>query len=108
MMGTPAPSVWRARQPLDSEVTYSGEMAINSTLVQSLQVNADVLANTMIDTDPDEMSRLPSRQSMSAMQQTGGPTDAVVHGTDEAHAQTSSLAILKLCFLRLNCYTNQP
>jgi hypothetical protein len=87
---------------MDSEVTYIGEMAIHSTLVQSHQVNADVLANTMIDTDPDEMGRLPSRQSMSAMQLTGGPTDAVVHDTDEPHAQTSSLAI------PLNCYTNQP
>jgi hypothetical protein len=98
MMGTPAPYVWRPGPPLDSEVTYIGEMAIHSTLVQTLQVNADVHANTMIDTDPDEMGRLPSRQSVSAMQQTGGPTDAVDHDTDKAHAQTSSLDIPKLCF----------
>eukprot|EP00037_Helgoeca_nana_P024368 m.258626 g.258626 ORF g.258626 m.258626 type:complete len:106 (-) comp26624_c0_seq10:281-598(-) len=60
-------------------------MAICSTLVQSLQVNTDVLANTMIDTDPVEMGRLPRRPSVSAMQLPGGPTDAVVHDTDEAH-----------------------
>jgi hypothetical protein len=60
-------------------------MAIHSTLVPSLLVNANVLANAMIDTDPVEMGRLPSRGPMSAMQQTGGPTDAVIHDTDEAH-----------------------
>jgi hypothetical protein len=39
----------------DSEVMYIGDMAIYSASVQSLQVNADVIANTMISSDPDEI-----------------------------------------------------
>jgi hypothetical protein len=79
-----------------------GEMVIHSTLVQSLQVNADVLANTTIDTDPDEMARLPSPSVDVGNAADRWSNRRIVHDTDEAHAQTSSLAI------PLNCYTNQP
>jgi hypothetical protein len=81
---------------LDSDVDDS--MAILPRSVQ--RRNVDVLANHMLDSAPDEMgsSTGPSVDVDDAMVQDGGPTDAVFHRIDEAHAPLPSTSP-EMCFL---------
>jgi hypothetical protein len=75
-------------------------MAIHSSSVQSFEANADVLANAMINSDFDEMGSAATPSVHVDDASDGGSTDAVVQDTDAtAHAQTSFLAMPKLCFL---------
>jgi hypothetical protein len=89
-------------------VTYIGELAIHSASVQSHQVNADVLGNAMIDSDPDETGSAAGPSDDFDEGTNSGPTDAVVQDVDAtAPAQPSFSAMPRLCVLSTAAPTNR-
>jgi hypothetical protein len=92
---------------VDVEVTYIGEMAIYSASVRSPQANAGVLATVVLMSDPDDLSSAAEPSVNVDDAADDGPTDAVVRGTNKAHAQPLSPASPKVCFLSTATPTNR-